>query len=81
MLEEFDQILNRLSAIRVKDGFKYGLTWGASQAFNHLIFAVLYLVSAIFYVNWPEEEIMEVKNMFTALFCIIFGIFAAAQAI
>ena len=60
MLKEFDQILNKLSAIKVNDGLKYGLTWGGCQAFNNLIFAVLYLTTAIFYVNWPEEEIMDV---------------------
>ena len=50
---EYSNLLEQKTATQVRNGIKFGLTWGLSQAFNNLMFAVLYLVSAALYANWP----------------------------
>ena len=32
------------------------------------------------YYKWPESEVLQVDNMYIAMFCLLFGAFTAGQA-
>ena len=78
VLDEYSNIMREMSERQSKSALKYGFIWGAVQAFSYLIFAMLYLATGLLYLHWSSEEIMQVNKMYTALFCIIFGILSAS---
>ena len=74
-------MLEQTTMKEMKDGRKFGLAWGASQATINVLFATLYLACGEMYYKWNENELFSQENMFISMFCVMFGSFTAGQAI
>lgn len=64
-----------------KVGVKYGLLQGLAMATVQITFNLVFLGSVFLLINWPELDVMQVERMFTAFFCIVFGLFASIQVL
>ena len=80
IVDEFEFLMQGKMSLDIKNAKIFGLSWGIAQAVYNLAFASLYLAASELYYAYPEEEVLRSDNLFIAMFCILFGALAAAQA-
>lgn len=79
-LTEYQAITSKIALVEIKEATCEGFQFGFSQFMQNGAFGVLYLVQAFLVYYFEGYEPIEPKNMFTAMFSVMFGVFTAVQA-
>ena len=61
----------------IKEGKKFAVSWGVSQAIQNAAFGVLYLASAEFAYAFPDYIHCAPDRMYIGMFSLLFGAFTA----
>ena len=80
ILEEYGNLVDVPIAEDVKKGHKHGFLYGFSQVATNLVFTALYCAQAYLWKFYPNYKYTQPDRMFAAMFTILYGGFAAANA-
>jgi len=80
ILREYAELIDVPTKEEVKKGHKHGFFYGFSQVATNLTFTVLYVAMMYLLKKWPDYKYTQPDRMFLAMFTILYGGFAAANA-
>lgn len=80
LIKKFDDITTRRAHKEIRDTRCEALQFGFSEFMKNFAFAIIYITQAVLLYIWPDYKYLQPDNMFTAMFSLMFGVFAFMQA-
>lgn len=76
LVDKFDKICEKRVDLESKEANCEGFQFGFSEFMKNFAFGIIYLAQAYLVFYFEDAEVLEPDRMFTAMFTLMFGVFA-----